>query len=178
MKKWAIVSCALLTATAGCAMNNKDGAAPVGSTSTMPTPTNAAAYVRAAGASDQFEIQSSQMALQKSQNPAVRQFAQMMISDHMKTTDQVMAAARAAGMSPPPPAMMPMQQNMVRQLQPLSGADFDRTYLQQQVQAHQMALELHQNFAQSGDNAQLRAAASTAVPIIQMHLDRVRQIAS
>jgi putative membrane protein len=147
------------------------------SASAMPAdamPTDASAYVMMAGASDLYEIQSSQLALQKSSNDAIRGFAQMMIDDHTKTTQTVTAAARAAGMTPPPPALQPMQAQMIAELQPLSGADFDATYVSQQRTAHDMALALHSNYAQNGDTAELRQAASTAVPIIQHHIQQLQ----
>jgi len=180
------VSCAaaMLLTTAACSdMGGMGGAstassdAPMGAA--MPgdmTPTAAMPFVAMAGASDLYEIQSSQIALQKSQNPQVREFAQMMIAHHTQTTQQVTAAARAAGMNPPPPQLMPMQANMIARLQPLSGAAFDRMYIMQQRRAHEMALALHTNYARNGDTAQLRTAASTAAPIVQQHLDRVRTL--
>ena len=62
-----------------------------------PTPTARAAYVEMAAASDMFEIQSSQLARSRAQNPAIREFAQMMIDHHTQTTQQLRAAAQAAG---------------------------------------------------------------------------------
>jgi putative membrane protein len=72
--------------------------------SSMPPGMNltvAMPYVAKAAASDLFEIQSSQIALQKAQNPNVRQFAQMLITHHTGTTQTLTAAARAAGLTPP-----------------------------------------------------------------------------
>jgi len=134
------------------------------------TPTDARGYIAMAGAGDQFEIQSSQLALTRSRNDAVRRFAQMMTSDHNQTTQQLAAAATAAGLTPPPPMLMPMQQDMLAQLQGLSGADFDRAYAGMQVQAHQMALALHQNYAVSGDTAQLRPVAKATAALVKQHL--------
>jgi putative membrane protein len=139
-----------------------------------PTPTTAMPFVAMAGASDLFEIQSSQLALQKAATPAVRDFAQMMIQHHQMTTQQVEAAARSAGLNPPPPQLMPMQTQMIAELQPLSGAEFDRVYTRQQVRAHQMALALHSTYARSGDTPSLKQVAATARPIVQQHLDRAR----
>ena len=56
------------------------------------TPTDSASYLTMAGASDLFEIQSSELALEKSQNAGGREFAQMMIDHHRKTTQDVTAA--------------------------------------------------------------------------------------
>jgi putative membrane protein len=141
------------------------------------TPTAAPAYVRMAAASDMYEIRSSQMALSKAQNADVRSFAQMMVTDHSQTTQQLMAAASASGMPPLAPELMPMQQDMLAQLQQASGSGFDRLYVSQQLKAHQMALALHSNYARNGDTPALKSVAATATPIIQQHLTRVQQLA-
>lgn len=141
-------------------------------------PTIAAEYVAAAGASDLYEIESSRMALEKSENAEIREFAQMMIDNHTSTTEQLTTAAEAAGMTPGAPAMMPMQQQMIDELTPLTGADFDRTYLEQQRRAHQMALNLHQNYAASGDTEELREVASSAVPIIEGHIEGLQGLSA
>lgn len=140
------------------------------------TPTERGAYVRVAGASDLYEIQSSGIALEKSRNQDVRQFAQMLTDHHTKTTQTLMAAAKTVGMLPPPPALMPMQRDMIAELQRAEAANFDRVFMRQQVRAHEMALALHQSYARSGDTPALRTAASTAVPIIEQHLMRARQL--
>jgi putative membrane protein len=139
------------------------------------TPEERDAYVQMAAASDLFEIQSSQLALTKGQNPEVRSFAQMLIDHHTATTQQLTAAATAAGTTPNP-MLMPMQAEMISQLQGANGAEFDRLYLRQQVPAHEMALALHQNYARDGDTPGLRTVASAAVPIIRQHLDRARTL--
>jgi putative membrane protein len=134
------------------------------------TPTDAMGYSRMAAASDLFEIQSSQIALQVSQNPQIRQMAQALIRDHTQTTATLMAAARAAGMTPPVPMLDPRKAQMIEQLRRTPAAQFDMTFLMQQIPAHQEALALHGAYAQRGDRPQLRAAASAAVPIVQAHL--------
>lgn len=132
--------------------------------------TTAAAYVMAAGASDQFEIQSSQIALQKSPNAATKRFAQSLIRDHQKTTAATKKAATKAGMAPPAPMLDPGAQPSIAELQSASAADFDRIYFAQQGPAHQAALDLHQSYAANGDTPDLKMSAKAAVPIVQKHL--------
>jgi len=138
------------------------------------TPNQAMPYVAMAGASDMYEIQSSQLHHQRGQSPALHRFAQMMIDHHTQTTAATMAAARAAGMNPPPPELMPMQRAMIARLQGLNGAAFDREYRTQQITAHRMALNLHSNYASSGDTPSLKTSASSAVPIVQQHLTEIQ----
>jgi len=137
------------------------------------TPTDGMGYVAMAGASDLYEIQSSELAVEKSQNEEVRTFAQHMIEQHRMTTEQVTTAAQAAGLTPPPPQLNAMQQEMIAQLEGAEGEQFDTTYLQQQRQAHDMALSLHRGFAENGDTQQLQQVASEAVPIVEQHISQL-----
>lgn len=139
-------------------------------------PRNAAAYVAKAGASDLYEIQSSQLAQQKAGSDPVRKFALMMVEHHTMTTQQVMAAAKSAGLNPPPPALEPKQRAMIEQLGRLDGAAFDAAYFRQQRKAHDEALALHSDYARGGDNPALRDTAAKAVPIIQRHIEQLQSM--
>ena len=182
MKNKLLLAATASLALAGCASNiGSDTSARASGSSSMAmpgdmTPNDRMGYLQLAAASDMFEIQSSQMALTRAQNPAVRQYAQMLITHHTQTTQQLMAAAQAAGMSPPPMMQIPLVQRMMTQLQQASGANFDRVYLSQQVPAHEMALALHSNYAQRGDTPALRAVAAGAVPLVQQHLNEARRM--
>ena len=181
MRKIVFAAAASGMLLAGCStMMGADGSAGAqGSMAAgMPgdmTPENRTAYVEMAASSDMYEIQSSQMASSRAQNPAMRSFAQMMISDHTNTSQQLMAAASAAGLPPMTPRLLPMHADMLARLQSRSGADFDREYGRQQLMAHQQAVALHSNFAARGDTPALRVVAGAAVPIVTRHLDMVRQ---
>lgn len=140
------------------------------------TPEQRRPYVRMAAASDLYEIQSAQIALQKSRRQDVRQFAQMLNRHHRQTTRELMRAARTARMAPVAPALMPMQVGMIRELRQARGSTFDNLFIDQQVKAHEMALSLHRNYASSGDTPALKRTAQAAVPIIEQHLSRARQL--
>jgi putative membrane protein len=147
---------------------------PYGSTRrTEMTPTIAPAFVAMAASSDMFEIQSSRMALQRSQNPMIRMHADMMIRDHTNTTSQLTMAAQTAGIGVPM-AMMPMHQAMLDQLS--RSRDFDATFKQQQIVSHQEALALHSRYAARGDVPALRSVAALAVPVVRGHLQHAQMM--
>ena len=166
------------SALALSACTGMNGSSPGGASTAAgaSTPVDRTGYVTQAAASDLYEIQSSQIALTKAQRSEVREFAQMLITHHTQTTAALTEAARASGMTPPPPTLTPMQREMIEQLQTASGTGFDQIYMGQQVPAHEMALALHQNYARSGDTPALRTAANSAVPIVQQHLTRAREL--
>ncbi len=140
-------------------------------------PLMAPGYMAMAGSSDQFEIQSSQLALQASQNPAVRNMANMLIADHTRSTQMLMAAAQSAGLTPPPPTLLPEDQALLDQLRAAgSGPGFDMAFQQAQLTAHQKALALHTNYSAQGDVPALRTVAGQIVPVIQMHLQHAQSV--
>jgi putative membrane protein len=159
---------------AGCSPMS-DGVAPAGMADMTPEARNA--YVAMAAASDLFEIQTGEMAVQRARSPQVRRFGQMLVDHHRQTTQQLMAAAQASGVSPPSPVLLPMQRTMIERLQRTGPGNFDRVFARQQVQAHQMALALHNNYARRGDAPALRSTAGAAVPIIQQHLREAQRLA-
>src|SRR5437016_7897084 len=76
----------------------------------LNNPLMAPGFLAQAASGDQFEIQSSQLAMQASQNLAVRNFANLMIADHTRMSQAMAAAAQSAGLPPPTPALLPAQQ--------------------------------------------------------------------
>lgn len=168
-----LIASAASIALAACATDG-DMAEPAAAAGDM-TPEQRSAYVEMAAASDLYEIQSGQLAASRAQNADIRAFGQMLVEHHRATTEQLSAAATAAG-TPPSPMLMPMQAEMIGELQGANGAAFDRLFIQQQVKAHQMALALHGNYASNGDTPALRTVAAAATPIVRQHLERARSM--
>jgi putative membrane protein len=146
-------------------MGNHMAAAP------MAMPTSAAAYMKMAHSGDMFEVGSSQLALQMSRNPAVRSYAQMMINDHTRMMQAMMAMAPGMSMNMSSMPMMPHHMAMMQRLR-TSGGSFDMMYKREQMMAHREALMLHRTYSARGDNPSLRAMAARAVPVVQMHMSR------
>jgi putative membrane protein len=141
----------------------------------LNNPLMAPGFLAQASSGDQFEIQSSQLALQASQNVAVRNFANLLIADHTRMSQAMAAAAQSAGLPPPTPALLPTQQAALDQLRAAgAGPAFDLAFKNAQIAGHQQALGLMQNYATGGDVPALRTVASEAIPTIQMHLQQAQ----
>ena len=132
--------------------------------------TQAQAFLMDAGMADVYEITSSQIALQKSQNPALKRYATELIGHHTMTTNNALKAAKAGGVTPPPPVLNAQFRALVSELQNAEPADFDRLYIAQQIPAHQGGLELQTAYSPGGHGAPLRAAAKGALPYVKQHL--------
>ena len=128
-------------------------------------------YVKAAGASDLFERQSSQVVLQTTTNAKVRDFAKMMLTAHTKSTTDIKAAAMRSKVRVASPQLMPAQVDMLAQLRAQTGAARDATYLQQQKTAHAQTLILQRGYAANGKAAPLKMVAAKIVPVVQMHIE-------
>ncbi|VWX47249.1 DUF4142 domain-containing protein [Novosphingobium sp. 9U] len=134
-------------------------------------------YVSQAAIGDLFEIQSSQLALKKAQSAEVKAFAKQMIADHTATTAQLktLASLQEVGRALPTQVDAP-HKAMLDQLNAVSGAAFDKAYLDQQARAHQEALLLHADYADKGTVSAVKSFAQTVTPKIQHHADMVKQL--
>lgn len=133
-----------------------------------------AEYVMTAGASDLYERQSSQLVLQTTTDPRIRDYAQMMIADHGKSTADVKAAAMRSRVPFAPPMLMPLQAELIAQLRAEQGPARDATYVAQQKASHNQALFVQQAYALEGTAAPLRAVATKIVPVVQHHIEMLK----
>jgi putative membrane protein len=150
--------------------------AAVGAASAVTAGRTTAGFVGGAANGDMFEIESSRIAAEKAQNPQVKQFAQRMIEEHTKSSADLKAAVQGAGDVTIPAAMDERRQGMVDNLRQAPAANFDQVYIGQQIAAHQENVELHQTYAENGDNAALKALAAKHLPMIQQHLQQARAL--
>lgn len=147
---------------------------------TVPTAADESAapdFVGKAGVSDMFEVEAGKIALERSTNPDVKAFAKMMVDMHTKTTADLKTAIASSGLAITPPSMLPDDKTTaLADLRSVEAKDFDKKYLDGQVDAHQAALDLMTRYAQDGDNAALKAAAAATAPIVQDHLTKAKAL--
>lgn len=132
-------------------------------------------YVADAAASDMFEMQSSQLALEKATLPALKTFAQLMIDEHGKSSAELKTAARAAGI-PIPAALPAAQQGKLDALRGLSGSAFDRQYLADQRAGHQETLTNVNTYLAAAPAGPLKDHASKTTGVVQKHLNSLEKI--
>lgn len=131
----------------------------------------AATFVAKAGASDMYEMRSSKLMLGSTKNAGIKSYANDMIRDHTKSTQQVKAAAMKSGMHPKPPVLDAQQTSDIAALTAAKGTARDTLYVQQQKASHQAALALMQDEASTGDKPALKDAAAGIVPVVQHHIE-------
>ncbi len=133
-------------------------------------------FATAAAQSDIYEITSSQLALEHSQNQQVQAFAQKMIADHEKTTAALEPIAKTMGMTPPAQTN-PAAQLELSYLETLDGDAFDKAYLEQQVVSHEAAVGAFEIATKTAQDGALKSFVQKYLPVVQMHLKMAQQMA-
>lgn len=133
------------------------------------------AFVDNAARGDMYEIQAGQLAEQKAKSAEVKAFGKMMVTDHTALQNEMKPLVTKAGLTPPA-ELDERRKGFLDNLKAASAADFDKTYIDQQVAAHDEALTLMKGYAENGDNADLKAAAAKTAPKVQAHLDKARAL--
>lgn len=151
--------------TAGMAENDAAGAF---ADQALP----ALGFAEAAAMSDMFEVTAGNIALERGESDAVREFAQMMVADHTKSSKALEQSLGGSVEDFSMPASLDTEhQAQVDILQSLQGEAFDREYLTQQMAAHRKTLALLKAYAGTGDVAELRQFAQSTIPTVQKHVD-------
>lgn len=129
---------------------------------------------------DRSEMESAQLAKQKAQSSAVRDYANHLIADHSATMDKNRQLSNRTNLRPDPPAlastMNSTHQETMEQLRKLSGSDFDRAYMEYQVKMHEEAVSLVEKTSASADNPQLKQQLSQVVHDLRDHLTKAKSI--
>lgn len=123
-----------------------------------------AAYVARASSIELFIIKSSELALQRSSNRRIREFAAIMIERHKGTSAQLSLMGRRLNLLPSA-ILDSRHQAMFDELQ--QTPKFDATYRDQQLSVNREAIGLHSQYAIGGTSPTLRSLAATIMPVIQ-----------
>jgi putative membrane protein len=164
--------------------------APAGATERlgMGTP-NATQFRAKASSSDAFEVLSSKIALTHATTPELKDFARMMITDHTASTDKLVAlggiSKKSLKTKMEPGSDGKWKENdlldsshadELNSLDSKSNGDFNKTYIDDQVNGHKDMVSLLEDYAKNGDNAKLKQFASDILPTVREHLAKAQQI--
>jgi len=149
---------------------NGIGAVPAGATSPEDR-----VFLKEALEGGMAEVQLGQLALQKSNNADVKQFAQKMVDDHSKMGDQLKPIAQQIGVKIPD-GPSKKDKATIAKLQALNGDDFDKAYMKDMVKDHKSDLTAFQSESDQGSNLAVKGAAGQYAPIIHQHLQMAEQI--
>jgi putative membrane protein len=171
-------------------------------TSPQAARSDAQAFVNDMTIAGLAEVQLGKMATERAANPDVKAFGQMMVDDHTKAGNELKQVASQLKLQQPAQLDQKHKQ-LADKLSQLQGADFDREYMNAMVQGHQEVLgklraradiKVPAPGAAAGQHAAgehpagagspavghgeqaLTQWAAKALPTVQKHLDRAREV--
>ena len=124
-------------------------------------------FVRAAAQDGLTEVELAKLAMQKSSNDQVKQFAQKMQRDHSQANSELENIAKAKGLSVPT-KLDAKHEAMVKQLSAKSGAAFDAAYAAGMAKDHNKAVALFKAATLNKD-PELAAFAKKTLPTLEDH---------
>jgi putative membrane protein len=133
------------------------------------------AFVMSAAMDGMTEVELAELALDKSSNSSVRQFAKQMQTDHEKTNAELGAVAKRKSIALPD-ELDAGHEAAIAALKVRNGPNFDAAYAKQMVAAHAGAIALFKQAAQSTD-PDVAAFASRKLPTLQHHKEMADKLA-
>ena len=120
------------------------------------------------------------VAATKGTSSAVRDFGKRMMRDHHQLRAQGEALAKKLKITPAPPSDDPVMSAGQKHMDTLNstakGKDFDKAYVDGEVDIHKAVLDIATKAAGQTQNAQLKNLIQKAAPIIQGHLDKAESV--
>lgn len=163
------------TETADSLNEAKDTTTNIAATGGIAVTEDDAQFATKAAAGGMAEVELSKLALEKSTNQQVKEFATMMVNDHSKANEDLMTIASSKNISLPA-VLDEDHQKVWDNLNAKTGADFDKAYVNDMIDGHKKTLELMEKQAKEGIDAELKVFAGKTAPIVKAHLDKITKI--
>jgi putative membrane protein len=144
-------------------------------TTTMTRKVDDKKFVQDAALGGMAEVELGKLATQKASSDAVKQFGQKMVDDHTKANDQLKEIASKENINIPD-SLDSKHQSRIEKLSKLSGPDFDKAYVKDQVKDHKKDVSEFKSEAENGSNPNIKQFASTTLPTLQQHLSMAQDL--
>ena len=131
-------------------------------------------FVKEAAAGGRAEVELGKMAADKAMDPRVKAFGQRMADDHGKAGDELNALAQNKHILVPD-TIDPKDKASHDRLMRLSGAAFDRAYMDAMVKDHETDVRVFQDESRTGQDPEVKEWASKTLPTLQEHLRLARE---
>lgn len=186
----ALLALSLVAACGDRGAATADSPAPVDTAASAPTGTAAAAPTAAptdaqiahiAVTANAIDSAAGELARQKGTAREVKDFGQTMVNDHGAVNRQAVALATKLGVTPEDNetsrGLKASADQATASLQGMSGAAFDRAYIDNEVTYHQTVLDaLDKTLIPNAQNAELKALLQQVRPNVDAHLQRAKSI--
>lgn len=147
------------------------------------TAPNDAQIAKIVVAANTVDINAGKLAKSKSHNKDVKAFAQLMITDHTGVNKQATALVKKLKVTPEDSdaskSLMDGGAANVAKLKGMTGAEFDKAYVDNEVAYHQAVLDtIDKTLIPNAKNEELKALIEKVRPAIDAHLQHAKQMQS
>jgi putative membrane protein len=122
-----------------------------------------------------LEVLLGEMAQRNASNQAVKDFGQMMVTDHTKANNELKALASARNVTLPATAEGNHREH-ANDLGKKTGAEFDRDYMDMMVKDHNETVEMFENAANNSSDAAVKAFAAKTLPTLKAHQEAAKNL--
>jgi putative membrane protein len=133
-------------------------------------------FVLGAAKGGMAEVELGKLATEKAASDDVKKFGQRMVDDHTKANDQLKQVAQQEGIQLPT-GLSSKDEMTKERLSKLSGAAFDKAYMNDMVNDHVKDVADFQKESTSGKDPAVKSFASQTLPTLQSHLQEAKRIA-
>jgi putative membrane protein len=123
------------------------------------------------------EIDMARLALQKSQNSDVKDYAKMIEKDHNNALQELTDLMKDKNVQLPNAVPTEAQQDLSK-MNGLTGGDFDREFANKMVSDHQQAIQLFRDEQASAQDPDLKKYIDNVLPKLEKHLDEAQRLQS
>ena len=130
---------------------------------------------------DNVDIDAGKLAAEKTSNPKVKKFAQLMVTDHTSVNKKATALAKKLNLTPEESdtsrSLKSDGDKNVEKLRGLSGAEFDKAYIDYEVSYHEAVIKtVNETLIPNTKNAELKKLLESAGPIFASHLNHAKEV--
>jgi putative membrane protein len=132
-------------------------------------------FVEGQLAGNMAEIQLAKLALQKSQDQNIRNYAQKMIADHTVANETLMQISNRQEI-PPPTALTPDDQMVLDHLKTLNGVAFDTAYINDMIAMHDQTIKKMNDQLTGGQSQMINVWVQNTRPVVMQHEQIAQEI--
>lgn len=133
-------------------------------------------FVDLAGQTDMVEANLGQLAQDASSSQGVKDYGQMLATDHTDDYHQLWSAAQQANLTVPTAIDAKSNKTMIDPFQKLKGKAFDQRFARDMVEGHTKAIAIYKKEATDAQSPALRSYAENALPVLEKHLDGAKKL--
>ena len=133
-------------------------------------------FLDMAAQTDMVEANLGQLAQSSASSQQIKDYGQMLVTDHTNDFGQLFGIAHQANLNMPNAIDTEHNKAMIAPFQKLNGKAFDHKYVQEMIAGHTKAIAAYKKEAADAQNPALKSYAEQALPTLQKHLDDAKAL--